>query len=53
MEVGSGQHCTFITERIGSATAIEHLPNPEKSLITAIFFLIVVRHISPFLTQVV
>ena len=37
-EVGNGQHCTFIIEIIGSCTAMEHRPNPVKSLISAIFF---------------
>lgn len=38
MEVGRKQHCTFMADIIGSSTAIEHLPKPDRSLITAIFF---------------
>jgi hypothetical protein len=38
MDVGSGQHWIFNWEMIGSDTAMEHLPKPEISLMTAIFF---------------
>jgi hypothetical protein len=38
MEVGSGQHFIFMADIMGSDTEIEHRPNPQKSLITAIFF---------------
>ena len=36
--VGSGQHWMCIAEMIGSATAIEQRPKPQKSLMTASFF---------------
>ena len=32
------QHCMPIAETIGRETVMEHLPKPEKSLITAILF---------------
>ena len=38
MVVGTKQHCIFMAEMIGSSTAMEHLPNPDKSLMTANFF---------------
>ncbi len=37
MEVGTGQHCIFIADRIGIATVSEQRPYPDKSLIIAIF----------------
>jgi hypothetical protein len=37
-EVGRGQHWTFMAEIIGNETASEQRPNPQKSLMTAIFF---------------
>ena len=36
--VGTGQHCTFIADSIGIATASEHRPKLVKSFITAAFF---------------
>ena len=36
--VGTGQHWTFIAERMGIVTASEQRPKLVKSLITAAFF---------------
>ena len=33
-----GQHCTPRADRTGIAAVREHLPKPERSLITAAFF---------------
>ena len=38
MDVGTGQHCTFMALITGIATVKEQRPYPERSLIIAIFF---------------
>lgn len=35
-----GQHCVFKAEITGMAAVKEHLPKPDKSFITAIFFIV-------------
>ena len=52
--VGNGQHCIFIADIIGNATAIEHRPNPVKSFTIAIFFCLFKLIIAPpFLTTLI